>query len=273
MRKLLFALAGVLIVAAYRPAGFAAWQGAPAASVPVYGYTVVHTYPHDPNSFTEGLFYQDGFLYESTGLEGRSYFRKIKLETGQVLQQHDIDSKYFGEGIVIWGNELFELTYTTGIGFVYDRNTFVQKRTFTYQGEGWALTKDAHGLVMSDGTDELRFLDPVTLKERRPRLKVTAASKPYREARDVGTRVLNVNELEFVKGELLSNIWQQEFIARINPDTGKVTGWIDMRGLLSPREQAGVDVLNGIAYDEKDDRLFVTGKLWPKIFEIRITRK
>lgn len=274
MRKLLFALAGVLIVAAYRPAGFAAWQGAPAATVPVYGYTVVNTYPHDPNSFTEGLFYEDGFLYEGTGLEeGRSYIRKIKLETGQVLQQHDIAKTLFGEGIVAWANELFELTYTTGIGFVYDKNTFVQKRTFTYQGEGWALTKDAHGLVMSDGTDELRFLDPATLKERRPRLKVTAASKPYREERNVGTRVLNVNELEFVKGELLSNIWQQEYIARINPDTGKVTGWIDMRGLLSPRERASVDVLNGIAYDEKGDRLFVTGKLWPKIFEIRITRK
>src|SRR5215468_3111677 len=143
MRKLVFALAGLVMISASRPIGFAGWQGAHSPTLPVFGYTVVNTYPHDPNSFTEGMFYEDGYLYESTGLEGRSYFRKIKLETGQVLQQHDIDKKYFGEGIVTWGSELFELTYTTGIGFVYDKNTFTQKRTFNYQGEGWALTKDA----------------------------------------------------------------------------------------------------------------------------------
>jgi glutamine cyclotransferase len=268
MRRLAVA-AAFIMVAMYRPAGFAAWQ-AQAAQLPVYGYTVVNTYPHDRDAFTEGLFFENGFLYESTGLEGRSFIRKVKLETGEVVQQRNIDPKYFGEGIVTWGNELFELTYTTGIGFVYDRNTFAPKRTFQYQGEGWALTKDRAGLIMSDGTDELRFLDPATLKERRPRLKVTATSKPYREDRPTGTRVTNVNELEVVKGEILSNIWQQDYIARINPQTGRVAGWIDMRGLLTPREAAGVDVLNGIAYDEQRDRLFVTGKLWPKIFEIKI---
>lgn len=275
MRVATVVLAGMLMIGAYRAIGFAAWQGGPSSSVPVYGYTVVNTYPHDPNSFTEGLFYQDGFLYESTGIEGRSYFRKTKLETGQVLQQHDIDSRYFGEGIVTWGNDLFELTYTTGLGFVYDKNTFVQKRTFTYQGEGWALTKDTRGLVISDGTDELRFLDPVTLKERRPRLKVTAVGKPPSIQRLTGTgqALKYVNELEIVKGELLANIWQSDYLARINLDTGRVTAWVDLSGLLTPREAAIAEVLNGIAYDELHDRLFVTGKLWPKIFEIRITRK
>ena len=197
----------------------------------------------------------------------------MKLETGEVLQRHDIEDKYFGEGIVTWGPELFELTYKSGIGFVYDRNTFALKRTFRYMGEGWALTRDANGLIMSDGTDELRFLDPATLKERRPRLKVTAASKPFRQDGPPTTRLQNINELEYMKGEIFSNVWMQDFLARINPTTGNVTGWVDLRGLLTARESAGVDVLNGIAYDEQHDRLFVTGKFWPKLFEIRLVRK
>lgn len=274
MRKLTFILAVILMIGVYRAPGFAAWQAPTGATVPVYGYTVVNAYPHDRDAFTEGLFYLDGFLYEGTGLEeGRSSIRKVKLETGEVVQRHDIDRNLFGEGIVTWGSELFELTYQSGLGFVYDRNTFALKRTFRYTGEGWALTKDAHGLIMSDGTDQLRFLDPATLKERRPRLKVTAASKPFRDEGLPGTSLRNVNELEYVKGEILSNVWQQDYIARINPETGKVTGWVDMRGLLTQRESAGVDVLNGIAYDEQRDRLFVTGKLWPKVFEIKITPK
>jgi len=236
-------------------------RGSP--NVPRYGFTIVNTYPHDRDAFTEGLFYQDGFLYESTGLEGRSSIRKVKLETGEVVQRKDIEEKYFGEGIVSWGSELFELTYTTGIGFVYDRQTFNRKRSFTYQGEGWAFTKDAQGLVMSDGTDMLRFLDPATLKERRPRLRVTSNGLP----------VKNVNELEFVKGEILSNVWMTDYLARINPDTGRITGWVDLSTILSPRDRAGADVLNGIAYDEGRDRLFVTGKLWPKLFEIKIIKK
>jgi len=236
-------------------------RGSP--NVPRYGFTIVNTYPHDRDAFTEGLFYQDGFLYESTGLEGRSSIRKVKLETGEVVQRKDIEDKYFGEGIVTWGSELFELTYTTGIGFVYDRQTFNRKRSFTYQGEGWALTKDAQGLVMSDGSDRLRFLDPATLKERRPRLQVTSNGLP----------VKNVNELEFVKGEILSNVWMTDYIARINPANGRVVGWVDLSTILSPRDSANADVLNGIAYDEARDRLFVTGKLWPKLFEIKIVKK
>jgi glutaminyl-peptide cyclotransferase len=256
-----------------RVPGFAPWQPPVAADLPIFGYTIQRVYPHDPRAFTQGLQYVDGVLYEGTGLNGRSSIRKVKLETGEVVQRHYIDKNLFGEGIVTWGTELFELTYKSGLGFVYDRNTFALKRTFRYTGEGWALTKDAHGLIMSDGTDELRFLDPATLKERRPRLKVTAASKPFRDEGLPSPRLKNVNELEYVKGEILSNVWQQDYIARINPETGKVTGWVDMHGLLTQRESAGVDVLNGIAYDEQRDRLFVTGKLWPKVFEIKVVRK
>ena len=249
-----------MMIGVTRRPGFAAWQAPAGPSLPVYGYTVVHAYPHDKDAFTEGLFYLDGFLYESTGLEGRSSFRKVKLETGEVVQRHDIDAKYFGEGIVAWGTELFELTWQSGLGFVYDRQTFALKRTFHYTGEGWALTRDARGIIMSDGTDALRFIDPATFTERRPRLKVTASGKP----------VKNVNELEYVKGEIFANVWMTDYIARINPDTGKVTGWIDLTNILSARERASTDVLNGIAYDEQNDRLFVTGKLWPKLFEIKL---
>jgi glutamine cyclotransferase len=180
-----------------------------------------------------------------------------------VVQQHDLAQQYFGEGISTWGPDLFELTWQSGLGFVYDRQTFALKRTFQYTGEGWALTKDAHDLIMSDGSDSLRFIDPATFKERRPRMKITAGGAPLK----------NVNELEYVKGEIFANVWMTDYIARIDPQTGKVTGWIDLAGLLSPRERASTDVLNGIAYDEANDRLFVTGKLWPKLFEIKVVRK
>ena len=160
------------------------------------------------------------------------------------------------------GPEIFVLTWQAGIGFVYDRETFKQKRTFMYPGEGWALTKDANGLIMSDGTDTLRFIEPQTFRETR-RLKVTAAGAPLK----------NVNELELVKGEIFANVWTTDRIARIDPRTGRVTGWVDLAGLLSPREKAAADVLNGIAYDQAGDRLFVTGKLWPKLFEIALVRK
>jgi glutamine cyclotransferase len=249
-------------MAGYRPIGFAAAQAPAGPSLPRYTYTIVNTYPHDRDAFTEGLQYLDGFLYESTGLNGRSSIRKVKLETGEVVQRHDLAPQYFGEGIVTWGSELFELTWESGLGFVYDRQTFQQKRTFTYSGEGWALTKDADGLVMSDGTDELRFIDPATFHERR-RVKVTAGNVPLKK----------INELEYVKGEILANVWTTDFVARINPKTGKVAGWIDLTGLLSPRERASADTLNGIAYDEAGDRLFVTGKLWPKLFEIKVVPK
>ena len=178
-----------MIVGAARAPGFAPWQAPAGQTLPVYSYTVVHTYPHDRDAFTEGLQYVDGFLYEGTGLTGRSSIRRVKLETGEVVQRHDIAPEYFGEGIVIWGSDLFELTWQSGIGFVYDRQTFTLRRTVKYSGEGWALTRDADGLIMSDGTDTLRFVNPATFAVRR-RLTVTA----------VGVPLKNINELEYVKG-------------------------------------------------------------------------
>lgn len=228
-------------------------------STPVSKYKVVKSYPHDRQAFTQGLVYLDGVFYEATGLHGQSGIRKVKLETGEVLQQRPLDPKYFGEGIVVWGKSIVQLTWQSEIGFVYDLATFAPQKTFAYKGEGWGLTHDGKQIIMSDGTSSLRFLDPQTLKET-GRLTV----------RDGGVPVKDLNELEYVRGEILANIWQQHRIARISPKTGEVAGWIDLTGLLSPGESAGVDVLNGIAYDAAGDRLFVTGKLWPKLFEIKI---
>lgn len=235
---------------------------AQAASAPVGGYTLVKAYPHDTTAFTEGLFYRDGFLYESTGLKGRSLIRKVNLETGFSEAERIVDSRYFGEGIVDWGKRLYELTWTDEVGFIYDIDTFEKIGEFSYSGEGWALTRDDKRLYMSDGTSFIRFLDPDTLKET-GRIEVT----------DHGVPVRNLNELEYVKGELLANVWQTTRIARINPTTGQVTGWIELAGLAKAAGASGNgdDVLNGIAYDAKGDRLFVTGKLWPKIFEIKLT--
>jgi glutaminyl-peptide cyclotransferase len=231
------------------------------AAAPVYGYKVVRSYPHDPQAFTQGLTYHQGVLYEGTGLHGRSSIRKVRLETGEVLQIRHLDKQYFGEGIAIWEDSLIQLTWQSGIGFVYDLETFEPRRTFTYPGEGWGLTHDGTRLIMSDGseTGTLRLLDPRTFRET-GRLTVRDGSRP----------VEGLNELEFVKGEIFANVWNTDRIARISPATGQVTGWIDLRGLLDPREAAGVDVLNGIAYDAAKDRLFVTGKLWPRLFEIQI---
>jgi glutaminyl-peptide cyclotransferase len=251
----------LMVTGPYRAAGFVVAQPA-GASLPRYTYALVRSYPHDSTAFTQGLQYVDGFLYEGTGNHGASSIRKVNLETGEVLQKHDLPQQYFGEGIVVRRDELVQLTYQTEIGFVYDRHTFAPKRTFKYQGEGWGLTEDGKNLIMSDGSDRLRLLDPTTLKELR-RIPVTAG----------GTPVRNLNELEWVKGEIFANIWQTDYIARIDPATGRVTGWIDLRGLLSPRERAKTDVLNGIAYDAAGDRLFVTGKWWPRVFEIRLVAK
>jgi glutamine cyclotransferase len=249
-----------LAMLAFGPAPVA--QAAP--KTPVYGYTVVASFPHDPGAFTEGLFYRDGFFYEATGLEGHSDIRKTKVDTGEVVMRSTIPPQYFGEGIIDWKGKLVELTWKNQFGFIYDETTFKPTGIFNYVGEGWALTKDDHRLIMSDGTSELRFLDPDTLKEE-GRLKVT----------DQGHPVDQLNELEFVKGEILANIWQTDRIARIDPKTGHVTGWIDLKGILTPQDQLGraVDVLNGIAYDAAKDRLFVTGKLWPKIYEIKLRPK
>lgn len=229
--------------------------------VPVFGYKVVRSYPHDRQAFTQGLQYVDGVLYEGTGMNGESGIRKVRLETGEVLQMRPLDAQYFGEGIVVWKQDLVQLTWQHGIGFVYDRNTFEPRRTFTYSGEGWGLTHDGTRLIMSDGseTGTLRFLDPLTLRETGKLVVV-----------DGGRPVNHLNELEFVKGEIYANVWNTERIARISPKTGRVTAWIDLRGLLDPREAAGTDVLNGIAYDAAKDRLFVTGKRWPRVFEIQL---
>lgn len=237
---------------------------AQAGPAPVYGYKVVRTYPHDRDAFTQGLVYHRGVLYEGTGLHGRSSVRRVRLETGEVLQIRRLDPKYFGEGIAVWKNSLIQLTWRSEIGFVYDLETFEPRRTFTYTGEGWGLTHDGTRLIMSNGseTGTLQFLDPHTLRET-GRLTV----------RDAGVPVAGLNELEYVKGEIYANVWNTERIARISPKTGQVTGWIDLRGLLDPREAAGVDVLNGIAYDAEKDRLFVTGKLWPRIFEIQVVKR
>ena len=230
--------------------------------LPLYGYRVVNVYPHDASAFTQGLQYLDGYFYEGTGLNGRSSIRKVTLETGKVLQQRTVPGEFFGEGITVWKNDLFELTWQSHVAFVYDRATFEPKKRFTYPGEGWGLTSDGTNLVMSDGTDELRVLDPVTFAEKR-RIKVTAG----------GIALRNLNELEYMKGEILANIWMTDYVARVAPDSGRVTAYIDLRGLLTATERANTDVLNGIAYDAKQDRLFVTGKLWPKLFEIKLVKK
>lgn len=238
---------------------FLAGQTPLSGNLPTFTYRVVRVYPHDPNAFTQGLQFVDGALYEGTGLNGRSSIRKVALETGKVLQQRGVPAEYFGEGITLWRNDLIELTWQSHVAFVYDAKTFEPKKRFSYPGEGWGLTSDGTNLIMSDGSDQLRVLDPVTFAEKR-RIKVTAVGQPLR----------NLNELEVVKGEIFANVWQTDFLARIAPDTGKVTGYIDLRGLLTPGERANTDVLNGIAYDAAHDRLFVTGKLWPKLFEIKL---
>jgi glutamine cyclotransferase len=229
------------------------------SQIPVYGYQVIHTYPHDPSAFTQGLIFLDGVLYESTGLNNRSSLRKVQLETGKVLQQQQVPGEYFAEGLVDWGPDLLQLTWRSKIGFVYDRATFAVKRRFSYTGEGWGLTRDSARIILSDGSSTLRFLDPKTLQQTGS-LNVSDRGRPVTE----------INELEYVQGEIWANIWQTERIARISPFTGNVGGWIDLKGLLKPAEKTSADVLNGIAYDSATNRIFVTGKLWPKLFEIKL---
>lgn len=235
-----------------------------AAAIPVYGYEVVRAYPHDVNAFTQGLFYKDGFLYESTGLAGRSTVRKVRLETGEVLQRSHFPSEVFGEGITHWDGRLLALTWKSQVGFVLDLKSFAVTQQFNYAGEGWGLARSDSALIMSDGTAELRWLDPQTLKETH-RVRVTAG----------GRLVDRLNELEWVEGEIFANVWQTDRIARIDPGTGRVVGWIDLAGILPQpfRIQGVTDVLNGIAYDAATRRLFVTGKLWPRLFEIRLVKQ
>lgn len=257
----------ILAITALAAAAVLVAQAPPAkkttAAVPTYGYKVVNVYPHDRGAFTEGLEFHDGFLYESTGLNRRSSLRKVKLETGAVVQSIALPNEYFGEGIAILGDEIAQLTYQTEVGFVYSLKDFKLLRQFKYKGEGWAFTHTPTTLYMDDGTDEIRLWDPKTFVERK-RIKVHEGTKS----------INNINELEYVEGELWANIWQTDRIARISPTTGAILGWIDMSGLLSPMHRNGTeDVLNGIAYDAARKRIFVTGKFWPNVFEVKIVPK
>ena len=227
---------------------------------PVYSYKIMNTYPHDTQAFTQGLIYHKGVLYESTGLNGQSSLRKIKFETGEVLQKERLPHQYFGEGLAIWGTELIQLTWESQVAFVYDLTTFKQTRKFTYTGEGWGLTTDGMNFILSDGTADLRFMSSQTFKETR-RITVT----------DNGQIIKNLNELEYIQGYIYANIWFQDRIAKIDPINGKVVAWLDLSDLV-PRHLRGSQdaVLNGIAYDAKGDRLFITGKLWPVLYEIKI---
>ena len=236
---------------------------APGEKVPIYGYEVVHVYPHDANAFIQGLvFYQGNFL-ESTGETGRSSLRRVEIDTGNVLQKVDVPPPYFAEGITLLKGKIYQLTWQHQLGFVYDALTFEKTGQFNYTGEGWGLANDGQSLILSDGTNRIRFLDPDNFQVTR-----TIA------VLDGKTPVLEINELEYIKGEIYANIWHADRIARINPQTGAVVGWINLAGLLKPGDvQDEEAVLNGIAYDEASGRLFVTGKLWPKLFEIRLMRK
>ena len=227
---------------------------------PRYTYETMNTYPHDRQAFTQGLLFADGFLYEGTGLYGASTLRKVALESGEVLQLRELPEQFFGEGLTLMGDRLIQLTWQSRVGFVYDRESFELMRQFNYPTEGWGLTHDGRQLIMSDGSATLFFLDPETFAEI-----------GRVEVRDHRGPVKRLNELEYVGGEIYANIWTTDYIARIAPQTGRVVGWIDLHGLLSPPERGTrVDVLNGIAYDEKNDRLFVTGKWWPSLFEIKL---
>jgi glutaminyl-peptide cyclotransferase len=228
----------------------------------VSGYQVIAAYPHDPLAWSQGLIYVDGTLYEGTGrAKGPATLSRLELETGAVLQRCQLPEEFFGEGVTIFGDAIYQLTWQSGVGFVYDRASFAFRRAWSYSSEGWGLTHDDTRLIMSDGTSTIHFLDPQTLEET-GRIDVYDQNGP----------VIRLNELEYVNGAIYANVWQTDRIARIDPQTGQVIGWIDLTGLLGPEDrQQPVAELNGIAYDAAQDRLFVTGKLWPKLFEIRLT--
>jgi glutamine cyclotransferase len=231
------------------------------SKAPQSGYTVVRSYPHDPKAYTQGLEYFDGFLYEGTGLKGSSAVRKVEIETGKVIQETKLHPQYFGEGITIAQGKVFQVTWQDNAGFVYDAKTLKFIRNFSYFGEGWGLTHDPTGLILSDGTSTLRFLEPTRFREQR-RIKVM----------DAGVAIERLNELEMVRGEIWANVWQTDYIVRISPKDGRVLGWINLKGLLgAPMAKLSAEaVLNGIAFDAQKNRIFVTGKLWPRVFEITV---
>ena len=255
LRNLAFAELGILCLLA----GCAA---APPHPAKVYRCEVVNTFPHDTNAFTQGLVYRDGELYEGTGLNGQSSIRRVELNTGKVLQEYRLPFEYFGEGITLWRDRLIQLTWTSGTAFVYDRRSFRRLSSLSYSTAGWGLAHDDTRLIMSDGSATLYFRNPETFAET-GRVQVT----------DAGTPIDNLNELEFIRGEIWANIWRAYRIARISPATGRVVSWIDISSLLSPLDRLLAGSPNGIACDAKTGRIFVTGKRWPKVFEIRVRRE
>jgi glutaminyl-peptide cyclotransferase len=227
--------------------------------VPVFSAKVIKTYPHDPHAFTQGLEYYGGYLYESTGLKGASTLRKVALATGEVLKQTSLPSQYFGEGLTIFREKIYQLTWLSKTGFIYDLASFRQIGEFHYESEGWGLTHDDTSLILSDGSNTLRFLDPVSFAVTRT-VEVYAGDEA----------VANLNELEYIDGEIFSNVWHSSRIARIDPRSGKVLAWIDLTPLAAKEQSGDEDVLNGIAYDQEAHRIFVTGKNWPEIIEIKL---
>lgn len=229
-------------------------------SVPVYSYKIDNTYPHDKGAFTQGLVFANDVIYEGTGLYGKSSLRKLDLETGKVLQSYELPAQYFGEGITVFQNIIIQLIWKSNMGFVYDESSFKLLHDFTYATEGWGITHDGERLIISDGTSTLHFLDPETF-----------STIGHIEVCNNDTPIDKLNELEYINGQIYANIWQTDYIAIINPQSGQVSGWIDLSGLLSSQYcNEPVDVLNGIAYDTVNDRLLVTGKLWPWLFEIKL---
>ena len=254
-RKYLQTLGGALLVSCILypvPGSFAADE------LKVHSYEVVNTYPHDPDAFTQGLAFHDGKLYEGTGRNGQSSLRLVDLESGELLKRHNLGSRFFGEGIAIYDNKVYQLTWQSHIGFVYDLESFTQQKTFFLAGEGWGITHDGEHLIVSDGSATLRFLDPETQQESH---RVTVTSR--------GTPINYLNELEYINGEIWANVWYQDILVRIDPQTGNVNSVVNMAG-LHPQRRNRDEVLNGIAWDADSGRLFVTGKLWPNLYEIRI---
>jgi glutamine cyclotransferase len=233
------------------------------AEIEHYTFEVVNSYPHDPTSFTQGLVFEKGLLYESTGRYGLSSILKVDLKAGNVLKAHNLDDKFFGEGITVYQDRIIQITWREHVGFVYNKSTFKLLGTFSYQIEGWGITHDGKSLIMSDGTSWLDFLDPESFEK-------TGSLHVHDDKGPVG----GINELEYIRGQVYANIFPTNKIAKIDPRTGRVTAWIDLEGLYEDiNDLYHRKVLNGIAYDKENDRLFVTGKLWPKLFEIKLIKK
>lgn len=231
--------------------------------VPIYTFEVMNAWPHDTGAFTQGLEIHQGSLYESTGGHGTSTLRQVELETGRVIRRVEVPREYFAEGLTVFRGKIYQLTWQAHKGFIYDLASFQLVGEFTYEGEGWGLTHDDRNLIMSDGTNRIRFLDPVNYKTERA-IKVYDGDRP----------LTKLNELEYIHGEIYANIWETDWIVRLDPQTGKILGWIDLKDLLARTDRsASTDVLNGIAYDGAGDRLFVTGKRWPKLFQIRLKKR